>query len=185
MRKYLVLLALLPAAAGLAGCGSSGSTLSSTDTSKLKGDDKAAFDAATAQLGSGEDGLADGATEEQKSCVAIGMIKELGAKRVLELSKKDELVMTNPEATKTADVFIGCVDVGALMASGIAEDGDISEKSAKCLGEKIDKKTIRSVLIASFEGKDASNDLPPELISSMLAAMPKCLTAEELKTIGQ
>lgn len=186
MRKFLAAAAI--AATVLTGCGggSSGSAVSKIDTSKLSGDDKAAFEAINGKLAEDEGGISEGVSEDQQACVAVGMIKQLGAKRVLQLSKDDELVLEKAEAEKTADVFLGCVDVGALMASSISEDGSISEKSAKCLAGKIDTKVIRTALINEFTGNgDSNDDMPPEFLEAMLKGMTQCLTKEELAEMGQ
>lgn len=185
MRKFLVILAF--GATALTACGGdSASSSGSGDASKLSGDDKTAVEAITAKLAEDGGGINEGVSADQEACVAIGMVKQLGAKRVLELSKADELVMNDAEAGKAADVFLGCVDVGKIMADGIAEDGSISQKSATCLAGKIDKKLMRTAIVNEFSGKsDSNDDVPPELMTSLLEGMTKCLTKEELTKMGQ
>lgn len=185
MRKFLVILAF--GATALTACGGdSASTSGSGDASKLSGDDKSAVEAITAKLAADGGGINEGVSDDQEACVAIGMVKQLGAKRVLELSKADELVMNESEAGKAADIFLNCVDVGKIMADSIAEDGSISQKSATCLAGKIDKKVLRTAIINEYTGKSGKNDdVPPELMTSLLEGMSKCLTKDELAKMGQ
>ncbi len=183
MRKCLALLVLLTAAFGFAGCGGdSVDTLGSTDASNLKGDDKAAYDAIYASLGEDEGDLSSEITDEQKSCVSAGMVKTLGAKRVLEVSDEDEIVLTESEAGKAADAFLKCVDMQKMFAAEFSADGTISEKSATCLSKKIDKTSIRKLLVTTFQGQEA--DLEADVMGSVLSGMADCLSADELKQMG-
>jgi hypothetical protein len=186
MRKLLAMMSLVAATAGLVACGSDSTTTTSAGASsaaKLSGDDKAAFDAINEKLGD-DDGVSGDITEEQQTCVAVGMVKGLGAKRVIELSGEEDLVLDESEANKAADVFLGCVDVQKMFATQFAADGTLSEKSASCLAKKIDLKQFKPFLVTTFQGA-TDEDLPSDLMASVLSGMGSCLNADELKSMGE
>jgi hypothetical protein len=193
MRKFLAVMSLVAATSGLVACGGSDSSTGATtagssngaasSAAKLSGDDKAAFDAINGKLGE-DDGVSSDITDEQQSCVAVGMVKGLGAKRVIEISGEEDLVLNESEANKAADVFLGCVDVQKMFASEFAADGTLSEKSAACLAKKIDMKQFKPFLVKTFQGS-TDEDLPSELMASVLSGMGTCLSSDELKSMGK
>ena len=118
-------------------------------------------------------------TPSQQDCVATGVVKMIGAKQVLELSKAGPRTMSAAAAATTADVVLKCIDVQKLFAAEFASDGTISAKSANCLAKKIDLTTVRSFLIAVFSGADGGA-IALSLMDPVLAGAATCLTAEEL-----
>ena len=118
-------------------------------------------------------------TPSQQDCVATGVVKMIGAKQVLELSKAGPRTMSAAAAATTADVVLKCIDVQKLFAAEFASDGTISAKSANCLATKIDLTTVRSFLVAVFRGADGGA-IALRLMDPVLAGAATCLTAEEL-----
>ena len=118
-------------------------------------------------------------TPSQQDCVATGVVKMIGAKQVLELSKAGPRTMSATAAATTADVVLKCIDVQKLFAAEFASDGTISAKSANCLAKKIDLTTVRSFLVAVFRGADGGA-IALSLMDPVLAGAATCLTAEEL-----
>jgi hypothetical protein len=183
MRTFLACAALLAALSGVAACGgddSSGSSPASA-LAKLSGDDKAAAEAVGAKLAESGDAVS-GITKEQEACVGVALVKSLGAKRVLEASKQDEFTLSEAEAGKAADAFLGCIDVKALFASGMAEGGDISQKSADCLAGKVSKDGYRSMVVAVFTGNE--EDAEASIFADVMKNMAGCLTKDEMTKIG-
>jgi hypothetical protein len=183
MRTFLACAALLAALSGVAACGGDDASGGSTANAlaKLSGEDKAAAEAVGAKLAeSGE--AVGGITKEQEACVGVALVKSLGAKRVLEVSKKAEFSLSEAEAGKAADAFLGCIDVKALFASGMAEGGEISQKSADCLAGKISKDGFRSMVVAIFTGSE--EDAQASILADVMKNMVGCLTKEEMAKIG-
>ena len=182
MRKFLMCLGLVAALGSVAACGgddAGGSTANAL--AKLSGDDKAAAEAVGAKLAESGDAVG-GITKEQETCVGVSMVKALGAKRVLEASKQDEFTLSEAEAGKAADAFLGCVDVKALFASGMAEGGDLSQKAADCIAGKISKDGYRSMVVAIFTGKE--DDAQASVMADVMKNMATCLSKEEMAKLG-
>lgn len=140
-----------------------------------------ALDAVSGQFNDG--GTTSGMTAEQEACVGLGMLQAVGAKTLIEANQSDELILNEADATKAADAFFNCVDIRDIFAETFAADGEISEKSAKCLAADIDNDDMRPFLIESFQGLEG-DDAPPELLAKMFANMATCLTPEELVAVG-
>lgn len=126
-------------------------------------------------------------TDEESACMAQGMIKELGAERVIELGLEDsgDLVLTSSEADAVIPILKTCLDFNGLIAKGILEEaGDsLSEKSALCVAEGFGKTSfVDDVLKAELTGgsADASLDaLSQEAQAELITVFTTCLTPEE------
>ncbi len=189
MRKILAAGLLLAALSGVAACGDDGdgggggtsAKSAASALAKLGAEDKAAAEAVSSKLGDETGGVGD-VSESERTCVAVELVKSLGAKRVMELAEEDKLAMPKAEAEKAADAFIGCVDVQALFAAGMSEDGDISAKSAKCLAGKVSKAEWRTMLIGVFSGDE--DGATAGLMATVMKGMGDCLSKEELTKLG-
>jgi hypothetical protein len=187
MRKILASAALVAALAGVAACGGDDSSTSGGSAvsalAKLSGEDKAAAEAVGLKFNeSGGGGAVGEITEEQEACVGVALVKNLGAKRVLEISKTDTFGLNEAEAGKAADAFLGCVDVKGLFAAGMAEGGEISQKAADCLAGKVSKDGYRSMVVSIFTGNE--DDAEAGLMVDVMKNMAGCLTNEEMAKLG-
>ncbi|MBU3690131.1 MAG: hypothetical protein B7C54_03570 [Acidimicrobiales bacterium mtb01] len=116
-------------------------------------------------------------SEEEASCVAGAMIREVGEGRLIELGLGDgglnemsNYGFTEAEFEKVVDAVFNCVDMRATIVEQLATD--YSEEQANCVGDKIDLDAMRDLAKAELTGNGA--DMSDEFMSSMITAMTDC-----------
>ncbi|HEV8296477.1 MAG TPA: hypothetical protein VGQ20_04245 [Acidimicrobiales bacterium] len=182
MKRLLVALLFVGFVVGA--CGDDGSLGGST-APVVSGEEKEAADEIAASFRDEDNGFGSEVTDAQAACVGAKLVKAFGVRRVREMKlESDEPDMTEAEAEKAADAVVDCVDLRQAFAQGMAEGGEISQKSADCLANKLSNADIKQMLVSTFQGED-DDDVATDLYAKLLGAMGDCLTAAELKSMGE
>lgn len=180
-----MLAVVLTMGASVAACGDDGGSASSgsgdAGAVSLSGDDKEAADKVVASM-SDDGSLGETVTEKQKECVGTRMVKEFGAAKALELADDGDL--PPEDAGKAYDVLSACIDLKGMFAAEMAADGEMSEKSAKCLAGKLSDADFKAIMVAELSGVE-DTDATGSLMAKMLSGMGDCLSKEELAKMTQ
>jgi hypothetical protein len=113
------------------------------------------------------------ATDRQKNCVSTRLIKQYGATKALALAQAS--TVSGDEARQIYLTLDACVDIKASLAAILMADGELSEKSARCLVDKLTPAALEASMVADLSGQDPNSDLA----STMLKNRAACLNAEE------
>ena len=138
--------------------------------------DAAAIAAMTVALKKDANALPKGATDDQTTCTAKGVVKTLGSKRSIDVANMDKIVLAAPEATKVTNVFFGCFDVRKLLVASAVAGGKTSDADASCVFDKLDENLLKAGLAASLQGlKDSPASA--QLTAAMTANAASCRAA--------
>lgn len=123
-------------------------------------------------------------TQKEADCIGAGLVSKIGVDRLSSIDFEETDVqfdLSEKEAGDAAGVMVDCVDLQASLAKSFAEDGTISESSAKCLAGKFDDDTLKGLFTDVFQGNDPEGS--GAFLRIVTAGMTECLTDEELSTI--
>jgi hypothetical protein len=129
--------------------------------------------------------------EEEATCIGDNAVREFGVDGLLELGITVDNAdpgdafdgASEEQVDKVIDVTLGCVDFAAAFVEAAA--GDISEESARCLGDGLESKGIlRPLVKAGFQGEEFDLTEDPALAEDFFTLIVDCLSAEELVNLG-
>ena len=104
--------------------------------------------------------------------------EDLGGDEALDIADTD-LDLSDDEANELFDAFGGCdIDLGELMAESFAEDDDLTEEQASCLGDAFTEDVLREFMVASFTGDESGG----AAMGQMFAIMGQCGLMDDLGT---
>jgi hypothetical protein len=122
----------------------------------------------TSLLESNADGTLE-VSEGEADCVADGMVAEIGVDKLIEYGILTEELETGDEslasqqleqddADTAADVFVGCVDVQAVLSDSIAQGmgGSLEPEQVTCLEERLTDEVVREFLATVLAGDQAA-----------------------------
>lgn len=173
MKKTVgVLSATLIALSSLTACGGGDDDATAAKNLKAEILDNATVGGSTTEI-----------TDEQAGCIADGTVAEIGVEQLqeyeilkddLEINKSIENVQLSAgDADSLAGVFVDCINVEKLFEDQFSgTSSGLTKKQRKCITDAIDEDAIRTILAASFQGKQdsASTELQNTLV--------KCATAK-------
>ncbi len=121
-------------------------------------------------------------TDEEAGCVSDGMVDDLGVEKLQEykLLDSDGEVIEDAEpddfaaedADALADTIVGCVDVEELLNERMGATMDqMTDEQASCITEAFDEGTIKDIISAGFQGKDATSALPGDLQEKVMGCV--------------
>lgn len=128
----------------------------------------------------GDESLTNGAkpTEEQASCVADGMVDDIGVDKLKsyglltdDLQIDDSAAPTDlsaEDADALAGVFVDCVNVQDTIADSVGQGKDLTDEQKQCISDAVDEDTVKAGLSAEFQGKTADN-------TEMQSELAKCV----------
>jgi len=182
VKRVTIVLAVL--ALLVAGCG---------DDDLIGGADQEAVDALSQSISEAQASNPEAPIgEEETRCIAVGMVEEFGAERILETVEAGRTFedfiadASADERREVVDLTLGCVDLAAMMVAEFTGSG-VSDSSARCLSERmLAGESFRDVVA---EGLATGNFEPSEeaaavLLQELLPAFLECLTPEELAGLG-
>jgi hypothetical protein len=182
-----VLLIVLAAVLLLGACGDDGDdggTLGGGGGGDLSGEEQEMADKISTELQSGEEDDIP-LTAEQADCVGAGMVEAVGVEKLSTIDfGEDEVEFTlSPEdAAQAADVMVTCVDIQEVFAESFAQDGSISQDSAKCFADKLDDDLLKDFFAQVFQGED--DEPSADFMRAVTEGMTDCLTDEEMESVG-
>jgi hypothetical protein len=130
--------------------------------------------------------------EEETACIAVGMVEEFGADRILETVEAgrtfEDFIADADEDERRAvvDLTLECVDLAAMMVDEFTGSG-VSDSSARCLSERmLAGDTFRALIADGLATGDfePSGEAGEALLEELLPAFLECLTPEELANLG-
>jgi len=101
-------------------------------------------------------------SDEQATCVADGLVDELGVDKLREyrlLTKNDRLRIENPtdldpgDADAVASTFVDCVDVGQLVTAELGDLEGMGAQARQCIEDAIDEDALRTALSDTLQGR--------------------------------
>lgn len=141
-------------------------------------------DALAADLLEGNTGAAGELSEDDANCIASGVVSEIGEDKLAEygitadnVSPVDEVGLSEEDAGKVVDTFMGCVDMRALFLEGMSADGGLPEEAMDCVSDAIDDDALRSFFIAGFTGQDPEAMLGED--ADLMSALMECAMQAE------
>jgi hypothetical protein len=104
-------------------------------------------------------------TEEQASCIADGMVDDVGVDTLQDYELLDKDLKINQDANPTdmkaedadalAGVFVDCIDVEAMFTDQLATgDQKLPQDQQDCIKDAVDEDAMKAGLSASFQGKE-------------------------------
>lgn len=130
-------------------------------------------------------------TDASAGCVADGVVKQVGIANlkkygVLDASgnaasgKLENLNASKADATTIVNVIFSCVGdaqvTKSVQDSLAKETGSMSPAAAACIKKALDIDTMKSVLIAGFEGQDTADG--KAAMTAFTTKMMACATAK-------
>ena len=139
---------------------------------------------------------------EDASCIGIGLVEDLGAARVRQLTvlgtapwsalgfglsqNNTPTPVTRTEAEAITDVFAACSDGWKLLLVLSVTGGadQIGDDSADCVSGRVSDQEARTMLIAeldrAYDDPTQTDATPfPDVIAPLVAAFEECLTPRE------
>lgn len=129
--------------------------------------------------------------EAEATCIGDSAVTEFGTDGLLELGITVENAdpgdsfegATDAQIDTVIDLTLDCVDFTQAFVDAAA--GDISQDSANCLGEGIEREgLLRPLVRGSFEGDEFDLADDPEIAQTFFQLFVDCLSAEELANLG-
>ena len=155
--------------------GASGSTGSAIENAaKLKGDDKKAYEAVVASMVKFTGSFPGGLSPTQSACLGVGYVRAFGAKRMIDLTSADKVILPDADAARAADVFLACYDVSTPVAMSAKQKGSVSAAQADCIAGKIPNGAYRAALALQFAGKPSDAAASAAITEATQAAMTAC-----------
>ena len=123
--------------------------------------------------------------EAEATCVGDNAVREFGVDGLLELGITVDNAdpgdafdgATDEQVDGVIDVTLECVDFADVFVEAAA--GDISQESAQCLGDGLERENlIRPLVRAGFDDSEFGDD--PDTAQAFFALFVDCLSAEEL-----
>lgn len=180
MTRLFALLAVLALVA--AACGDSGGGLGASE--------QALSDAIRDSILEDPDPESPFGTEEA-TCVGDGAVRAFGVDGLLELGITVDNAdpgdafdgATDEQIDKVIDVTLECVDIAQAFVDAAA--GDISQESARCLGDGLETEgLLRPLVKAGFQGEEFDITADPDAAERFFGLIVDCLSAEELISLG-
>lgn len=142
-------------------------------------------------------------TAEGAECIARGLVDDLGASRVRQLSglgtgpwslldfalgnNATETPIERSEAEQMVAVFEGCSETWKMLLIRSVTEGaeSISDTSALCVSDRLADEDAREMLVGeidrAYDDPAQQDAVPfPELIEPLLVTLDECLTSAEL-----
>jgi len=128
---------------------------------------------------------------EEATCIGNRAVDEIGLEGLLEIgitvenANPDDAFAdaSDEQLDRVIDVTLDCIDFRQLLVDTFLADGEISEDSANCLGDALDRPEIlRPMAFAGFRGTDFGEE--PEVLELVFGAIVECLSGEELALLG-
>ncbi len=151
----------------LAGCGGDDQPSASRSPEEQTAADNLAAQIVRTGDVSGESAQKDAVTADQAQCIGEGAVDEVGLTRLqhygiltkgLKVNKGIQGVkLSRKDARALAGVFVECIDAEALFEKQLLRTLPKSErrKARGCVRKAVDTGSVRAVLSASFQRKDA------------------------------
>lgn len=100
-------------------------------------------------------------SESEATCVAEGVIDDLGLSRLIVVGVQSERLggdqfasLEDHEVQSFTDAFVECIDVRTILLDNIAAGG-ASEEVLACLDDNIADEDIEALFVAGFSGEDS------------------------------
>lgn len=128
---------------------------------------------------------------EEATCVGDEAVRAFGVSGLLELGITVDNAdpgdafdgATDEQIDKIIDVTLGCVDFAQAFVDAAA--GDISQESAQCLGDGLEREgLLRPLVKAGFQNEEFDITTDPDSAEKFFGLIVDCLSAEELSLLG-
>lgn len=129
--------------------------------------------------------------EAEATCIGETAVDELGVDGLLEIGITESnadpgdafQVASDEQLDAVIDVTLACIDFRDVLLDTFLAEGDISDDSATCLADELDKPEIlRPMVEAGLRDTDIEDD--PEAANALFEAIFNCLSIEELGQLG-
>jgi len=130
-------------------------------------------------------------TPGEVECLATGTVRRVGVEGLAEMGiTADSIPEDNPfenapdqQVDAFVDSYFDCLDVAALFAEEMGQDGAFSSESLACLTAEFRQGDfLRQLMRSTVAGEDFEEN--PELITQIFEVLFACLSPEEFANLG-